>query len=320
MNFDEERALASVAHEAITEMRRKRRWKIAFRIFWAVYALLFLLIFFGLKGGDANEDASTNRYGKHIAVIPVQGMIASDSDANADDIIAGLEKAFKNPQTQAVFLDINSGGGSPVQSGAVYRTIKRLKSERSDLPVYAVIADVGASGAYYIASAADEIYADPASIVGSIGVISYGLGYRDLLGKLGLDARVFTAGEHKNFLAGDKPLDPNEVAHMQALLDNMHAQFIKAVRDGRGERLKETPEMFSGLFWTGEQALPLGLIDALGDKNTLRNAKYKDLDFVEYKPDRTPLEKLLRDMGTEASVGLRSALNFSEQGHTVLLK
>jgi len=107
---------------------------------------------------------------------------------------------------------------------------------------------------------------------------------------------------------------------MQALLDNMHAQFIKAVRDGRGERLKETPEMFSGLFWTGEQAQPLGLIDALGDKNTLRNAKYKDLDFVEYKPDRTPLEKLLRDMGTEASVGLRSALNFSEQGHTVLLK
>ena len=186
--------------------------------------------------------------------------------------------------------------------------------------MYAVIADVGASGAYYIAASADEIYADPASIVGSIGVISYGLGYRDLLGKLGLDARVFTAGEHKNFLAGDKPLDPNEVAHMQALLDNMHAQFIKAVRDGRGERLKETPDMFSGLFWTGEQALPLGLIDALGDKNTLRNAKYKGLDFVEYKPDRTPLEKLLRDMGAEASVGLRSALNFSEQGHTVLLK
>ena len=206
-------------------------------------------------------------------------MIASDMEANADDIISGLEKAFKNPMAEAVILDINSGGGSPVQSGAVYRAVKRLKSERSDLPVYAVIADVGASGAYYIAASADEIYADPASIV-----------------------------------------DPNEVAHMQALLDNMHAQFIKAVRDGRGERLKETPDMFSGLFWTGEQAQPLGLIDALGDKNTLRNAKYKDLDFVEYKPDRTPLEKLLRDMGAEASVGLRSALNFSEQGHTVLLK
>ena len=319
MNFDEERALASVAHEAIAEMRRKRRWKIFFRIFWALYCLLFLFLLFGLKSGGGQDAPATYR-GKHLAVVSIQGMIASDMEANADDIISGLEKAFKNPLAQAVILDINSGGGSPVQSGAVYRAVKRLKSERSDLPVYAVIADVGASGAYYIASAADEIYADPASIVGSIGVISYGLGYRDLLGKLGLDARVFTAGEHKNFLAGDKPLDPNEVAHMQALLDNMHAQFIKAVRDGRGERLKETPDMFSGLFWTGEQALPLGLIDALGDKNTLRNAKYKDLDFVEYKPDRTPLEKLLRDMGTEASVGLRSALNFSEQSHTVLLK
>ena len=319
MNFDEERALASVAHEAIVEMRRKRRWKIFFRIFWAFYCLLFLFFLFGLKSGDHKSGVATYR-GKHLAVVSVQGMIASDMEANADDIISGLEKAFKNPMAEAVILDINSGGGSPVQSGAVYRAVKRLKSERSDLPVYAVIADVGASGAYYIAASADEIYADPASIVGSIGVISYGLGYRDLLGKLGLDARVFTAGEHKNVLAGDKPLDPNEVAHMQALLDNMHAQFIKAVRDGRGERLKETPDMFSGLFWTGEQAQPLGLIDALGDKNTLRNAKYKDLDFVEYKPDRTPLEKLLRDMGAEASVGLRSALNFSEQGHTVLLK
>ena len=319
MNFDEERALATVAHEAIVEMRRKRRWKIFFRIFWALYWLLLLSFLFGLKGSGPKSEGASYR-GKHLAVVSVQGMIASDMEANADDIISGLEKAFKNPMAEAVILDINSGGGSPVQSGAVYRAVKRLKSERSDLPVYAVIADVGASGAYYIAASADEIYADPASIVGSIGVISYGLGYRDLLGKLGLDARVFTAGEHKNFLAGDKPLDPNEVAHMQALLDNMHAQFIKAVRDGRGERLKETPDMFSGLFWTGEQAQPLGLIDALGDKNTLRNAKYKDLDFVEYKPDRTPLEKLLRDMGAEASVGLRSALNFSEQGHTVLLK
>ena len=319
MNFDEERALASVAHEAIAEMRRKRRWKIFFRIFWALYCLLFLFLLFGLKSGGGQDAPATYR-GKHLAVVSIQGMIASDMEANADDIISGLEKAFKNPLAQVVILDINSGGGSPVQSGAVYRAVKRLKSERNDLPVYAVIADVGASGAYYIASAADEIYADPASIVGSIGVISYGLGYRDLLGKLGLDARVFTAGEHKNFLAGDKPLDPNEVAHMQALLDNMHAQFIKAVRDGRGERLKETPDMFSGLFWTGEQALPLGLIDALGDKNTLRNAKYKDIELVEYKPDRSPLEKLLRDMGAEASVGLRSALNFSEQTHPVLLK
>ena len=317
MNFDEERALAAVAHEAIVETRRRRRWQIFFRFIWMGYFLLLLLIM--LNVGGNRDSASGGPTSEHSAVVPIQGLIAADSDANADDIIRSLEKAFKNPNAKAVFLDINSGGGSPVQSGEIYRAVMRLKSEHK-LPVYAVIADAGASGAYFIAASADEIYADPASIVGSIGVISQNFGYRELLGKLGLDARTFTAGEHKNFLAGDQPLKPEEVAHMQGLLDNIHQQFIKAVRDGRGERLKETPDMFSGLFWTGEQAQPLGLIDALGDKNTLRNAKYKDLDFVEYKPDRTPLEKLLRDMGAEASVGLRSALNFSEQTHPVLLK
>ncbi|WP_314778163.1 signal peptide peptidase SppA [Cardiobacterium hominis] len=319
MNFDEERALAAVAHEAIVEMRRKRRWKIFFRIFWALYWLLLLSFLFGLKGSDPKSEGASYR-GKHLAVVSVQGMIASDMEANADDIISGLEKAFKNPMAEAVILDINSGGGSPVQSGAVYRAVKRLKSERSDLPVYAVIADVGASGAYYIAASADEIYADPASIVGSIGVISQNFGYRELLGKLGLDARTFTAGEHKNFLAGDQPLKPEEVAHMQGLLDNIHQQFIKAVRDGRGSRLKETPEMFSGLFWTGEQALPLGLIDALGDKNTLRDAKYKDLKMIEYKRDRNTFERLIRDVGSETSASLRRALDLSEQVNPMQLK
>lgn len=317
MNFDEERALAAVAREAIVETRRRRRWQIFFRFFWMGYFLLFLLIM--LNVGGNRDNASGGPSSEHIAVVPIQGLIAADSDANADDTIRSLEKAFKNPHTEAVFLDINSGGGSPVQSGEIYRAVMRLKSERK-LPVYAVIADVGASGAYFIAASADEIYADPASIVGSIGVISQNFGYRELLGKLGLDPRTFTAGEHKNFLAGDQPLKPEEVAHMQGLLDNIHQQFIKAVRDGRGSRLKETPEMFSGLFWTGEQALPLGLIDALGDKNTLRDAKYKDLKMIEYKRDRNAFERLLRDVGSETSASLRRALDFSEQVNPMQLK
>ena len=317
MNFDEERALAAVAHEAIVETRRRRRWQIFFRFIWMGYFLLLLLIM--LNVGGNRDSASSGPTSEHIAVVPIQGLISADSDANADDIIRSLEKAFKNPNAKAVFLDINSGGGSPVQSGEIYRAVMRLKSEHK-LPVYAVIADAGASGAYFIAASADEIYADPASIVGSIGVISQNFGYRELLGKLGLDPRTFTAGEHKNFLAGDKPLNPEEVAHMQALLDNMHAQFIKAVRDGRGERLKETPEMFSGLFWTGEQALPLGLIDALGDKNTLRDAKYKDLKMIEYKRDRNAFERLMRDVGSETSASLRRALDFSEQVNPMQLK
>ena len=317
MNFDEERALAAVAHEAIVETRRRRRWQIFFRFIWMGYFLLLLLIM--LNVGGNRDSASSGPTSEHIAVVPIQGLISADSDANADDIIHSLEKAFKNPNAKAVFLDINSGGGSPVQSGEIYRAVMRLKSEHK-LPVYAVIADAGASGAYFIAASADEIYADPASIVGSIGVISQNFGYRELLGKLGLDPRTFTAGEHKNFLAGDQPLKPEEVAHMQGLLDNIHQQFIKAVRDGRGSRLKETPEMFSGLFWTGEQALPLGLIDALGDKNTLRDAKYKDLKMIEYKRDRNAFERLMRDVGSETSASLRRALDFSEQVNPMQLK
>ena len=317
MNFDEERALAVVAHEAIVETRRRRRWQIFFRFIWMGYFLLLLLIM--LNVGGNRDSASSGPTSEHIAVVPIQGLISADSDANADDIIRSLEKAFKNPNAKAVFLDINSGGGSPVQSGEIYRAVMRLKSEHK-LPVYAVIADAGASGAYFIAASADEIYADPASIVGSIGVISQNFGYRELLGKLGLDPRTFTAGEHKNFLAGDQPLKPEEVAHMQGLLDNIHQQFIKAVRDGRGSRLKETPEMFSGLFWTGEQALPLGLIDALGDKNTLRDAKYKDLKMIEYKRDRSTFERLIRDVGSETSASLRRALDFSEQVNPMQLK
>ena len=317
MNFDEERALAAVAHEAIVETRRRRRWQIFFRFIWMGYFLLLLLIM--LNVGGNRDSTSGGPTSEHIAVVPIQGLISADSDANADDIIRSLEKAFKNPNAKAVFLDINSGGGSPVQSGEIYRAVMRLKSEHK-LPVYAVIADAGASGAYFIAASADEIYADPASIVGSIGVISQNFGYRELLGKLGLDPRTFTAGEHKNFLAGDQPLKPEEVAHMQGLLDNIHQQFIKAVRDGRGSRLKETPEMFSGLFWTGEQALPLGLIDALGDKNTLRDAKYKDLKMIEYKRDRNAFERLMRDVGSETSASLRRALDFSEQVNPMQLK
>ena len=319
MNFDEERALAIVAHEAIVETRRRRRWQIFFRFFWMGYFLLLLLILLGLGKSDRDNTSSSGPSSKHIAVVPIQGLISADSDANADDTIRSLEKAFKNPHAEAVFLDINSGGGSPVQSGEIYRAVMRLKGERK-LPVYAVIADAGASGAYFIAASADEIYADPASIVGSIGVISQNFGYRELLGKLGLDPRTFTAGEHKNFLAGDQPLKPEEVAHMQGLLDNIHQQFIKAVRDGRGSRLKETPEMFSGLFWTGEQALPLGLIDALGDKNTLRDAKYKDLKMIEYKRDRNAFERLMRDVGSETSASLRRALDLSEQVNPMQLK
>lgn len=318
MTYDEEHALASVAKEAITELRRRRRWQIFFRLFWLVIILLIFVLPW-LTRGDGGKKHTFS--GKHIAVVQISGLIAPGSTANAEDIIDSLQQAFKNKTTQAIFLDINSGGGSPVQSGQVYRAIRQMKTQR-DIPVYAVIADVGASGAYYIAAAADNIYADPASIVGSIGVISQSLGYQGLADKLGLEPRVFTAGKYKDFLSGDKPLEPAEVAHLQTLLDNLHEQFITAVRQGRGERLheKEYPDVFSGLFWSGEKAMDIGLIDGLGDKYSLAREQFNDMPLIEYTPALSPVQQLLRDMGAQASLSLRNMLGFGEQTYTILAK
>lgn len=316
MTFDEEQALASVAKEAITELRRRRRWQIFFRLFWLVIILLIFVLPW-INRGDSSKNRTFS--GKHIAVVQIEGLIAPDRPANAEDIIDSLKQAFENQNVQAIFLAINSGGGSPVQSGQVYRAIQQMKKQHR-IPVYAVIADVGASGAYYIAAAADKIYADPASIVGSIGVISHSLGYRGLADKLGLEPRVFTAGKYKDFLSGDKPLEPAEVAHLQSLLNNLHEQFIAAVREGRGARLheKEYPDVFSGLFWSGEKAVDIGLIDGLADKYSLAREQFDDIPLTEYAPALSPVQKLLRNVSTQASLALRKVLGFGEQTYPVL--
>lgn len=317
MTHDEERALAQVAREAIIELRARRRWKIFFRFLWIGLILAYVLYLASTMARKEATPAAT----AHVAVVQVHGVISATDYANATDLIESLEDAFSNPHSLAVFLDIDSPGGSPVQSAQVYRTISRLKAEHKK-PVYAVIGDIGASGAYYIAAAADEIHADPASLVGSIGVISQSYGVGDLFGKIGVESRTFTSGTNKDFLNMAEPLRPEDVAHMKQMLDNVHRQFINAVKEGRGERLKdaEHPEVFSGLFWSGEQALELGLVDGLHDMRELALAKVDTETLRVYEPHLSPWEELRRNLASESGAALRQFLGMHQKVDAILAK
>jgi protease-4 len=231
-------------------------------------------------------------------VVQVNGEIADDTEANADAIIAGLQAAFEAPKSKAVVMRINSPGGSPVQSAYVYDEIRRLRAQHKDKKLYAVITDMGASGAYYIAAAADQIYVNQGSLVGSIGVIMQGFGVEGLMQKLGVENRTMTAGEHKAILSPFEPMKPDEVAHVNALLQAVHQQFITAVKQGRGQRLKDDPKIFSGLFWTGQQAVDLGLADGFGSVDSVARTVVQAENVVDYSEMPDPLSGLIRKLGT----------------------
>ena len=249
--------LERVALKAIEEQRRTRQWNALFRLLWFAFAFLVLAAMLGWVGTGDSESRGTS-LARHTAVVDVEGVISSDEKASAERLIKGLNRAFKDSNTAGVVLRINSPGGSPVQAGHVNDEIRRLRAKYPTIPVHAVVEDLCASGGYYIAVAADRIYVDKASIVGSIGVISGGFGFVGAIDKLGIERRTYTSGENKDFLDPFKPEKPEERAHMQKVLAEVHDQFIKVVREGRGKRLKETPEMFSGFFWSGERSVELG--------------------------------------------------------------
>ncbi|MFZ5755515.1 MAG: S49 family peptidase [Pseudomonadota bacterium] len=283
------------------EQRRARRWGIFFKTLVFVYLFAMLFLFMGRDGSSDHPGTGTD----HVALVEVSGVIMPDGDASADAIVGGLRDAFEAAHSKAVIVRINSPGGSPVQSGIVYDEIKRLRAEYPDKKLYAVIGDVGASGAYYIAAAADEIYVDKASIVGSIGVIMQGFGAQELIHKLGIESRTMTAGNNKNLLDPFSPVQEAQKQHVQKMLDTIHAQFIAAVKDGRGERLKEDPTVFSGLFWTGEQAVQMGLADGLGSSSYVARDIVGTEDIVNYSYQRSPIERLAERFG--ASVGASMA-------------
>jgi protease-4 len=293
----ERQTLEKLLLAQVTEQRRARRWGVFFKllVFIYLFALLFLV-----RGADLGLSQWLDRDKEpthHVAVIDIEGLIASAANVNAEDVNKTLREAFDDDDTRAVMLRINSGGGSPVQAGMIHDEIRRLRGLNEDIPVYAVISDVGASGAYYIAVAADEIYADKGSIVGSIGVRLDSFGLVGLMEKWGIERRLFTAGEKKGFLDPFLPLQDAEVDHVKSVIDQVHEQFIAVVREGRGDRLQDNGELFSGLVWTGADSVALGLIDGLGDDRSVARDVIGIEKMVVFEPKRTALQLLLDDLG-----------------------
>lgn len=291
-----ESALERVAHEMLRQQKSERRWRIFFRAAWL---LLVAAVFYALIAGRA---ASTAPSGPHTALVEVRGEIAVEAEANAESLVAALKTAFEDNGAQALILRINSPGGSPVQSGIVYDEIKRLKAKHKK-KVYAVVEEVCASGAYYIAAAADEIYVDKASIVGSIGVLMDGFGFTGTMEKLGVERRLLTAGENKAMLDPFSPANPKHVAYAKAMIDQIHQQFVAVVKEGRGKRLKETPETFSGLFWNGEEAVRQGLADGVGNLDYVARELIKAEEIIDYTPRDNVAERLAKRFGASIGAG-----------------
>jgi protease-4 len=283
----------------IQEQRRSRRWGIFFKLLTFAYLITALFLFTPALDFEKSAASSTS----HTALIEIEGMIADKEPASADNIVGSLRAAFEDKNTKGVILRINSPGGSPVQSGYVADEIRRLRAEKPAIKVYAVISDLGASGAYYIASAADQIYADKASLVGSIGVTAAGFGFVGTMEKLGVDRRTYTSGEHKAFLDPFQPQKADETAFWQGVLDTTHKQFIASVKQGRGDRLKdkEHPELFSGLVWTGEQALPLGLIDGLGSSSYVAREVIGEKEIVDYTVQESAFDRFSKKLGASVA-------------------
>jgi protease-4 len=293
---------------SVQEQRRSRRWGIFFKLLTFIYLFGALMLFSPfMKMGSTGSSS-----GAHTALIEVRGMIADKEAASADNIVGSLRKAFEDANTKAVVLRINSPGGSPVQSGYIYDEIRRLRAEKPQIKVYAVISDLGASGAYYIASAADAIYADKASLVGSIGVTAAGFGLVETLQKVGVERRVYTSGEHKAFLDPFQPQKEDETRFWQGVLDTTHRQFISSVKQGRGDRLKvaEHPELFSGLIWSGEQALQLGLIDGLGSTSYVAREIVGEKKLVDFTVEESPFDRFAKRLGVSVAEHLALWMGF----------
>ena len=285
---------------AFAEQKRARRWGVFFKLLTFGYLFFALLLFFtGSNFGGVPKVSEP-----HVALVEVKGVIAEDELASANRLVSGLRRAFEAEHSKGVILAINSPGGSPVQAGYVYDEIFRLKAKHEDKKVYAVISDIGASGAYYIAAAADQIYANQASLVGSIGVTASGFGFVDTLDKLGIERRHFTAGEHKAFLDPFSPLKDDEKDFWQSVLDATHGQFIKAVKNGRGDRLADEAMIFSGLVWSGEEAKDYGLVDGLGSAGYVARDIIGVEEIRNYSVRPSPLEDVVKMLGVSVGRGI----------------
>ena len=293
----ERSVLEKLAFDALTEQRTSRRWKTGIAIAWLLLLFLSLFALLGWFGGKRDGSALQ----KHTALVELKGVISTESKASADKIISSLQHAFKDKNTQGVVLRINSPGGSPVQAGYINDEIKRLRAKYKDIPLYVVVQDICASGGYYVAAAADKIFVDKASIIGSIGVLMDGFGFTGTMEKLGVERRLVIAGENKGFLDPFSAINLEQQKYAKQMVDEIHQQFIKVVKDGRGKRLKETPEMFSGLVWSGEKSVANGLADGLGGLDYVARDIIKAEQIVDFTEEDSFSESLARRLGSNVA-------------------
>jgi len=304
----ERATLEKLVFASLREQRLARRWRTFVRLAWLLFFVA--LGWLAFSEGVSNQNVTT----PHTAVIEIKGEIASGAEASAELVVASVRAAFEDEGAQAVVLLINSPGGSPVQAGIINDEIKRLKALHNK-PVYAVVEESAASAAYYIAVSADKIFVDKASIVGSIGVLMDGFGFTGLMDKLGVERRLMTAGENKGFLDPFSPQTETQRAYAQSMLDQIHQQFIAVVKEGRGERLKETPETFSGLFWSGQQAVEIGLADQLGSLDFVAREVVKAEEIIDYTRRDNVAERLVKRFGVAMGAGVMSALKTGTVPH-----
>jgi protease IV len=287
----EKELIEKLSGAALKEQRRARRWGIFFKLLFFAYLTVVLLLVLDWRGPDSLGA------GRHTALVDLVGVIDARGDASADRVTEALQNAFKNKNTVGVILRINSPGGSPVQAGIIYDEIRRLRGLYPNIPMYAVVEDICASGGYYIAAAADKIYVDKASIIGSIGVIMDGWGFTGTMEKLGVERRALVSGENKAFLDPFSPVDEKQKRHAQSMLDDIHKQFIDVVKKGRGKRLKENPDIFSGLMWTGDKSVELGLADGLGSVDYVAREVIKAEDIFDFTKKQDFTERFARRFG-----------------------
>ncbi|MDH5355438.1 MAG: S49 family peptidase [Gammaproteobacteria bacterium] len=297
---DYEKIVHKLAFAAINEQKRARRWRIFFLFAFFAYMTPVLLLLLDL-GGDGYSGKAVDKDEKHTALVRLSGVIASGEEAGAESMVSGIEAAFASKATKAVILEINSPGGSPVQSSYIYDEIRRLRGKYENIPFYVVVADIAASGGYFVASAADKIYVNQSSLVGSIGVRMDNFGFVDLIQKLGIERRLITAGENKGLLDPFLPEDQGQKAHLQAMLNEVHQHFINAVKQGRGDKLSEHADLFSGLIWTGEKAIELGLVDDYGTTKSVARDVIGAETLVDFTPKNALLERIADRIGASVT-------------------
>ncbi len=287
----ERRVLERLALEVLAEQKRRRRWSVFLRLSTLALVAAVLWVF----GGFAEVEPLDG--GRHTALVSLEGEIAAKGEVSADHVVASLQAAFADAGTQGVVLRINSPGGSPVQAGIISDEILRLRALHPEVPVFAVVEDICASGGYYVAAVTDRIYVDKASIVGSIGVLMDGFGFSGLMERLGIERRLLTAGDNKGFLDPFSPQQPKQLAHARLMLQEIHTQFVDTVRKGRGERLKETPEMFSGLMWSGAKSVEMGLADGFGTVDSVAREVIKAETIRDYTQKQNLAERFAQRFG-----------------------